>query len=360
MSFDRSFRAVVSTRAASGRRSALFFIALCCLLATSITARGDESKDQRRERVRRMSATEKEQLRRRYERFDQLDEQEKQRLRELHDQISHHPRSQQLQQTMDRYHQWLKELTPAQRAKLRQLSSQQRIAEIRKVQQEQQQASLHRQGRNLSPHDIKAITKWAGEYAQRQKPHVLQTMSKSEREKMSGRSAEIQKRALFLHVWKGAIMVRPGQLPRPDQAPRLSDADIASLAKALSPQARKLWDQAKSNQQHAQLAIRWVHDAMRARFSSLLRSSFRQVGKQELETFFSHLSSQRREELLSLSPDEMQRALLGMYHRDSRRRSGEHLGPLRFGPGHREHGARDFIRRQRDSREPGHRDTDHP
>jgi len=85
-----------------------------------------------------MSATEKKELQQKQDRFHRLAREEQNRLRRLHQGMSEDPQADRLRSVMERYTSWLKTLPSGQRADLLGLPQNDRVAEIKRLIEEQE------------------------------------------------------------------------------------------------------------------------------------------------------------------------------------------------------------------------------
>ncbi|GAG41333.1 unnamed protein product, partial [marine sediment metagenome] len=113
-------------------------LAACCLLLIS----GFEPEDlaARRERVVQMAAAEKVQLHRLWERFQSLSPAEQEKLRQFEREIAEDEHAAELRDIMRRYYQWCKTLPAYQRLELLELPAKERVAHIRKIKRQTEDA----------------------------------------------------------------------------------------------------------------------------------------------------------------------------------------------------------------------------
>ena len=122
----------------------LGLLGIMALAAIGPTAGTAEGISARRARIEQMSAAEKQLLREKKDRFDQLTEHEQDKLRLIHNQLEGDPDSERLTRVMENYFEWLKTLSPGQRAELLELGVDERIARVKFFHQEQQSQYFRR------------------------------------------------------------------------------------------------------------------------------------------------------------------------------------------------------------------------
>lgn len=88
---------------------------------------------QRRERVRAMSAEDFDRLRRNYRQFKSLTPAERERLRQLYERIEAHPDRARLVTVMENYHRWVSRLSPADREELLSTPPEERLGKVREL-----------------------------------------------------------------------------------------------------------------------------------------------------------------------------------------------------------------------------------
>ena len=105
----------------------------------------DESSVQTRQKLEQMSEVEKTALLQKKRRFDDLPAAKQDRLRQLHDELIADPQQQELQRVLERYHNWLRTLTPRERAEVTDSPADKRIEKISEL--------MRTPGRQTVPHD---------------------------------------------------------------------------------------------------------------------------------------------------------------------------------------------------------------
>ncbi|HEV3137664.1 MAG TPA: hypothetical protein VGZ26_07160, partial [Pirellulales bacterium] len=134
------------------------------MLAVGAATVGSASDDLagRRLQIEHMTPAEQQDLLRRQERFSTLPLEEQQRLRSLQASLDADPHARQLEQVLKHYHEWLKTLSPGQRAELADLGPADRVARIKRIRQQQEFARQQaRRAELLSTKDVQEIVRWS-------------------------------------------------------------------------------------------------------------------------------------------------------------------------------------------------------
>lgn len=295
----------IHCRPSARRLAAAILLAVACdCLALSEIRAAEESLAVRRERIARMPADQREDLRRRLERFQALDPKEQARLRALHEEIERDPQSAELQQVVDRYHQWLVSLSPLRRAELADLKPDERIGRIKVYLDEQSQ----RDSKRLTAQDQAALMRWMGEVAKQREAQLLTTLPEAQKRKLN--EYPPAKRSLVLFVtmwWRWQAAASTSKIP-------LGEQELADLLKVLSPEARqRLQSKPVPDQWH--VVETWIRQVVRMQgMSGGNKPLLPIVNEEGMARFFeSGMTDEQRDHLLSLSGDEMQRELRRMY-----------------------------------------------
>jgi hypothetical protein len=151
---------------------------------------------------------------------------------------------------------------------------------------------------------------------------------------------------LLWHMWQQRQMIGPGKPP-----PSMSDADLVVLRDKLTPKASQRLQQ-KPIPQQWQTVGNWVRDVARQRW---MRGSAPSLDDERLVDFFENgIDDVKRDQLLSMPGEEMQRELLRLYmNRDN---------PSETPRAHHPDGERKHNRRPQESPQPkkvekGEKDT---
>lgn len=283
-----------------------------------------------------MGPAEKYALRQKMERFQKLPQSEQERLIRLHQELISAPDSAELITVLQRYYQWFKLLTPAQRGEMEALKPEERIAWIRKTRSEMVAAAINRTLFNFpperirelletsknsrpedrpAPEDVFVLMRFVEETAAQRGERLLDQLSPQERQTLVGKLNQLhdpQQRKEFL-----AITWLQWQLDHPDQSSVLTAQELDELLEKFSPttQARL---RALPRDEQLKRVSQWIRGSVFFRYvmPRVWADMRRPVSEQELSRFVEeHLSQEERAALLSLSPEEMQRELTRRYLR---------------------------------------------
>jgi hypothetical protein len=307
----------------------------CCLIALAASGRADDRLDARRAQIARLQPAEQEELLRKQERFAALPAEEQQRLRAFQAALDADKDAERLEQVLVRYHEWLKTLTPSQRAKLAELPPAERVAEIKRIQKQQNEARerMHRADL-LSWVDMKEVLNWTEDFVWSRRQDLLADMSKEQRQRFEKWERQKQRRALLLRAFERSRREGPGALATLDQA------DIDGLAGKLSDKPRQALSDAATLSDKRRLVGGWIGTSMH-RLDPW--PSSRKQGSLVVEDLLQYLQNEvpptDRERLLKMPRDKMLEELRGMYF--ERSRYGGPGGPPRFDgrPGDRPKGS---------------------
>lgn len=306
-----------------------------CLIVFGASAHADDRLDARRAQIAGLQPAEQEELLRKQERFAALPADEQQRLRAFQAALDADKDAGRLEQVLARYHEWLKTLTPSQRAKLAELLPAERVAEIKRIQQQQNSARerMHRADL-LSWVDMKEVLSWTEDFVWTRRKDLLADMSKEQRQRFGKWDRQRQRRELLLRAFERSRREGPGALDALDQA------DIDSLTHKLSEKPRQVLTGAGSLADKRKIVGGWIGTAMH-RLDPW--PSSRKQGSLVVEDLLQYLQNEvpptDRERLLKMPRDKMLEELRGMYF--ERSRYGGPGGPPRFDgrPGDRTKGA---------------------
>jgi hypothetical protein len=284
----------------AGRHSARAAIGaiLCCVLSTVGSAA--ETEAERAERLKSMTAEQKEELLRKKARFDKLDggEAERERLRTLHASIEASDNNTELQETLKRYHAWLGTLSPIDRDDIRDLPPEQRIPRIKELLKQQEMQRFQAFVGNLGDDDRQAIFKWLGEFVLAHEEEILEQLPNDERRRIRAMSdPEIKQRML------GFQMAAQRQNPK---MPTPGSEDLNKLLASLTPETLAQIEQAPATEQPER-----VREMVRA---AIFSRRIPPVSDEELRKFYTGLQADQRERLEGLEPEEFKRRLTWMYH----------------------------------------------
>ena len=251
----------------------------------------EETPAERLERLDRMSPVEKEALRQKQERFDELPLAEKERLRSLHTELTCHQEGHHLAQIAARYSQWLRTLSPGQRAELLALPPEQRLNRIQTFKEEQQSERIRELVRTqLKPDDIREISAWLGRYADAHEAELLALLGSEGQEQLRRVPSGIPRQVALFR----ALQRRPAGKPLPVPAA----AELDDLRGRLSGEARQVFDSVSEEDKKLALVLQWVRLAMMTHFMPP------PVSSQELERFFAEDLDREQREFLEQKPHE--------------------------------------------------------
>jgi hypothetical protein len=309
--------------------AAALFLFLVALPATPSSA--DDSAAQ----LATLSAEQKEELLRKKDRFDSLPQVEQDRLRALHQSLASSAKAEELSRVMDRYCEWLKTLTSAQRAELRDLPADKRIARIKELLQQQAGQRFQEYAGSLPAEDREAIYRWLEDFITRNQDEIISQFTFDMKRRLAdAHDEEARKRMLIMGF----------QYRRPDsQMPMPTQEDFGELLASLSPATRKKLEEAKTPEEKQARARELVRAAIFSRV-------FPPVSDEELRKFYVSLPADARDRLEGLDPEQTTRELRRMYYYERFRERGGPWGggpwtgfggPRPGGPGFREGEPRD-------------------
>lgn len=265
----------------------------------------------RLERLQAMTPEQKGRLYHNQERLAALPPDEQEKLRTLADALETDPHGEHLRQVLVRYHEWLKKLSPGQRAELLDLPTEQRVTKIKDLRAEQarkiQQESAG--GEPLTSTDLNQIFKWLEEYAWKHRELLMQDAPPEARRHIEQITENKRHRAA---LW---LLMQRWRLGRTNSLPPFTDTEIGAFAEKLSPEARERLKNTTGIGAQRQLIHRWAQAAIRHRMETTgISRPLSPLAERELEHFFQHdLTPEQREQLLSLPPEKMQMELRRLY-----------------------------------------------
>ena len=264
------------------------------------------SRAERRRWLETASPARKADLAMALERLEALDAAEQHRLRELNRQIEEDPDGQHLGEVMRRYHQWLKKLPLYRRAEVIEPPAAQRIAIIKKMQEEADQRAL----RQPDPQDAEGLLSWMKEYAARHEAEILATLPEDRRQEELKASPDHRRRLVMSMLWTRWHSGKGGNVRLP------GEADLAEVRSRLAPATRRRLE-SRSPEEQWRLIGSWARYLVH--YQGDLRpgaAPFPEPGEAELVHFFEYeLTPEQRDYLLGLPGEDMQRRLRQMYFR---------------------------------------------
>lgn len=256
-------------------------------------------------RLAAMSPEELEQIQRNRDRFALMSDSEKARLRRLDDELHREPNAELLMQTLRGYHEWLSTLRSTDRAALKDLPADARIAKINELISASRERDLGlTNATRLPAEDNEAVRKWAQEFVQRKQAEIGKIFSSPERPPVPGsRRGGPQAYRLFFAVAQGAISDEKLE-------EIVTDQDLELLLNALSAKAKEILADQTSNADKLKLAFRWFAVSYSIR-----------VADEELRRFLREdLDDAQREMIYRLGPEEGRQQLIRMYEQKRRNR----------------------------------------
>ena len=279
-------------------RSGIFFrspTGILALLAVPwfLAQTGDDFISQK-QRLAELTPEIKAELQRKRDEFERLPEDEQQRIREFHQLFSQlsEARQSHLKNVLRDYHEWLKELTPKERAVLRGMTIDDRIKEIRRIRDEQQRQDFGIAGETKLPdEDLTPFTKWMSD---------LRTTKQALIEKVTqmrgDRSSERQIYAVL-------------RLPPEEFRKLISEEDLQQLSATLSKTGAAILNKSETFERKTELIQRWSQAAIVSTFR-------RKISEENLQKFYDNaLTGEERDRFDELSPTQWRRDLTALYRR---------------------------------------------
>jgi len=271
-------------------------------------------------------------LRAKTNRFRALSAEQQDRLRELQMELHADKDTEQLQQTMLRYQDWLSDLPASEQYELRELSAEPRVKRImRMLRQDATRKSLE-----LTAEELKALFEVVTPRIEEMRKKILSQMSGKEKERFEGLAGHEKRRQLMDRMMR--ISRRDGE-----QFQRM-------LQEAIPEEKLKAFEKLSSEEKRRRFGG-WMWEAYEQEGAGRRRPARRNMAEpseQELEKYFSEeLDAATIERLLALPREKMQQKLErrvqgGISRRDWERPHdrdygppGRHYGPPRPGEGRR-------------------------
>jgi hypothetical protein len=270
-----------------------------------------------RKSIAQLKPHEQRDLLRKYERYSAMPAEEQQHLRDLQAQISNDPNSGRLYQVLARYHEWLKTITPSERAALSEMAPADRVAEIKRIHRRQEDAQRLQP---LTREDRREIRNWIDQLVDQHRGELVASISDRYR-KAFEEADPLQKRMALVYL----IFGRRGR----ESESRVTQVDIDRLAAVLSPSARGELAKAGTLEAKGKLVRGWILASLR-RYESWQggRRDNPVVAEELLQFLQNDVPQAERERLLKMPREEMLRELRKMYFEQGR-------GPRRGSEGFR-------------------------
>jgi anti-sigma factor RsiW len=237
-------------------------------------------------------------------RFQSLTPADQARLRQLHKDLTSAADSATLLAQLDTYYEWLKTLTPMERADLLSQHYTTRLDQVARVSKDQ----LRRESR-LDSADVQIVAKWLDD---RLRQRVASFDKDDARRKLFER-AEVDKHE------GAALFIAGRQMWRPGWGMSLFDLDskaIEDLQSRLSPRAQAQYKAREPEKDKRWLVFGWTGQAMRASNEQFFDSLLSPVDEEELSDFFESLPERERKDLLELTSEQRRHELRMKYVAD--------------------------------------------
>jgi hypothetical protein len=266
----------------------------------------------RRLQIGQMTPAEQQDLLRRQERFATLPPEEQQRLRELQASLDADPHARQLEQVLKHYHEWLKTLSPGQRAELADLGPADRVAQIKRIRQQQESARRQaRQAEVLSPTDVRELVRWAEEILWEHREPYLEKMPPERREAFEHFELPRQRRALLYFAFQRANQPGSGGMNAMNV---VEQKDIDRLTEKLSPDAKEALAKAPGLPAERRIVGGWIGPALhRLETHQAVRKLAPWVDDELVQFFQKELKRPDRERLLKMPREQMVAELRKLY-----------------------------------------------
>jgi hypothetical protein len=299
-------------RNVGGRSGALLILCGAWIVlgpcAGSVLA-GDD-REARRAQIAGLQTAEQQELLRKQERFNALPAEEQDRLRALQAALDADQNAERLQKVLKRYHEWLKTLTPSQRAELADLPPQQRVEAIQRLQKQQQAARerMHR-AELLSREDVREIVRWTESFVWARRDDLLASMSPEQRKKFEKMDESRQRRELLWGAYGRARREGGG-----GALASIDQADVDRLAAKLSDPAKQELAKAETPMAQRRVIRTWIGTAMRRVESwQAARKLSPLVGEELVQFLQNEVPPSQRDRLMKLPREEMLEELRDMY-----------------------------------------------
>jgi hypothetical protein len=281
------------------------------LLVLDAPALGLDTDDlaARRFQIEQMTPAEQQDLLRRQERFATLPPEEQQRLRSLQASLDADPHARHLELVLKHYHEWLKTLSPGQRAELAELRPADRVAQIKRIKQQQEAARQQaRRAELLSPTDVTAIVRWTEDLLWAHRERFLAQMPSARREAFERLEPSRHRHALLYFAYENAR--KPGS----SAMSLVEQENIDQLAEKLSPAAKGALAEGAGLPAERRIVAGWIGVAMhRMETQQAVRKLAPWVDDELMRFFKNELKRPDRERLLRMSREQMVAELRKMY-----------------------------------------------
>jgi len=269
---------------------------------------------ERRQQVEQMTPAEKEELNEKYEKFSALPPDEQEQLRVLHQKLDTDPQGDKLRGVMHRYYDWLKTLSPGDRADLLSQPEADRLTMIKKLKQHQEALAVNLpDGKHLAIADVQALSDWVKKYAATHEAELSKELPPPRHGDFHGNDKTPHDRPGQFSAWRPWLGAK---------LPSVSQEEIDDLAHQLTSTPRKAIEGKPTVAEKTEVIHEWVQAIWRQR-SAGGRSGGgpgRNVNPKELARFFEHDLSKDEQDKLSHITDkeEQHRELRRLYYQHRR------------------------------------------
>ncbi|MGI8979394.1 MAG: anti-sigma factor family protein [Pirellulaceae bacterium] len=264
------------------------------------TARKQETAEQRRERLEKMTPEQKGAILERKQRFESKDLEDQDRLRKLAAEIAADPQGDKLEQVLTNYHEWLKSLGAKDQSEVLSAPADERIVKIKEVQNRQAAQRLKAVALELSSQDLNAISDWLDIYVA---GHLTEFNQLTPPQFKAALDKLPAKDRISRHV-RGIFW----RLGRKELLPEPTDQELDALVSVLSTKAQVVLEEAESHEQKWQYAQELIHQVQQSK-------RYPRLSDEELRKFAATLKPEQREALENKTADEMKNALRDLYYR---------------------------------------------
>ncbi len=293
-----------------------------------------------RQEIAALSSEGRRELQQKVVRFSRLAEAEQDRLRRFHEELWRHSRAEHLARVLTLYCRWYAMLLPHQRLELETLPDEERIAWIRRQQQELLSEAMRNALFNFPPERLRNIlssTRSLGVNEQLPREDwgalfkfVENLAAGRARQMLEGNAWPPSRREEILRNLNRfrdddrkreylAMLWLQNQLDHPDDDPPITAEDVAALRAELSPETRQRLESLPPEAQ-IRLVWTWARAGVIFRYIAprVMWDFRRPMSEQELSKFVEEqLSKEDRDRLLALPPEEMRREVIRLYLRQN-------------------------------------------
>jgi hypothetical protein len=264
-------------------------------------------------RLEAMSASEKEELARKKSQYDSLPPAEKERLKALCHEIEAHSDAEELATVMNRYHQWLKTLSAAQLAELRDLPEPERLKRIKRLLRDQQRKSFLQIAREASAEDLEVVFEWNQAFVAENHDRILKALPADFGRRIAENPDKNRQTLVLMYLM---LSRRTGsEMPRPGKE------EVEKLIPRLSAASQKLFNETPDIFSRIEIISSWS-------WGALWSKAFPNVSGEQLAALFAKLPAVERDRLEKLPPKDREAELKFIYARMNFFRRGEGGGRL--------------------------------